>query len=47
MACVRKYRGKWSVDYRDPITKKRHIESVDEDTRDAAQKKARRDTKDR
>ena len=33
MACVRKYRGHWVVDWRDPITKKRAIEAVEEDTR--------------
>ena len=39
MACVRKYRGKWSVDWRDPITKKRCIEAVEENTRDAAKRR--------
>ncbi len=39
MACVRKYRGHWVVDWRDPITKKRAIEAVEEDTRDAAKRR--------
>jgi integrase len=39
MACVRKYRGHWVVDWRDPITKKRAIESVEEDTREAAKRR--------
>ena len=38
MACVRKYRGHWVVDWRDPITKKRAIEAVEEDTREAAKR---------
>lgn len=28
MACIRKYRGSWVVDWRDPSTKKRTIEAV-------------------
>jgi integrase len=39
MACVRKYRGHWVVDWRDPITKKRAIEAVEEDTREAAKRR--------
>jgi integrase len=39
MACVRKYRGHWVVDWRDPITKKRAIEVVEEDTREAAKRR--------
>jgi site-specific recombinase XerD len=39
MACVRKYRGKWVVDWRDPITKKRSIEAVEENTREAAKRR--------
>jgi integrase len=39
MACVRKYRGHWVVDWRDPLTKKRAIEAVEEDTRDAAKRR--------
>jgi integrase len=39
MACVRKYRSKWVVDWRDPITKKRSIEAVEENTRDAAKRR--------
>jgi integrase len=39
MACVRKYRGHWVVDWRDPITKKRAIETVEEDTREAAKRR--------
>jgi integrase len=39
MACFRKYRGKWVVDWRDPITKKRRIEEVEENTRDAAKRR--------
>jgi integrase len=39
MACVRKYRGHWVVDWRDPLTKKRAIEIVEEDTRDAAKRR--------
>src|SRR5262249_15040148 len=38
MACVRKYRGHWVVDWRDPITKKRAIERVEEDTREAGKR---------
>src|SRR3954469_25633971 len=39
MACVRKYRGSWVVDWRDPVTKKRCIESVEENSRDAAKRR--------
>jgi integrase len=39
MACVRKYRGKWVVDWRDPLTKKRSIEAVEENTREAAKRR--------
>jgi len=39
MACVRKYRGHWVVDWRDPITKKRAIERVEEDTREAGKRR--------
>jgi integrase len=39
MACVRKYRGHWVVDWRDPITKKRAIEAVGEDSREAAKRR--------
>lgn len=39
MACVRKYRGHWVVDWRDPITKKHAIETVEEDTREAAKRR--------
>jgi integrase len=39
MACVRKYRGHWVVDWRDPITKKRAIEAVEEDSREAAKRR--------
>jgi hypothetical protein len=39
MACVRKYRGHWVVDWRDPLTKKRAIEIVEEDTREAAKRR--------
>jgi hypothetical protein len=39
MACVRKYRGSWVVDWRDPVTKKRCIENVEENTRDAAKRR--------
>jgi integrase len=39
MACVRKYRGHWVVDWRDPITKKRSIEAVEEDSREAAKRR--------
>jgi integrase len=39
MACVRKYRGAWVVDWRDPITKKRSIETVEENTREAAKRR--------
>jgi integrase len=39
MACVRKYRGHWVVDWRDPITKKRAIEAIEEDTREAAKRR--------
>src|SRR5262244_2566845 len=39
MACVRKYRWHWVVGWRDPITKKRAIEAVEEDTREAAKRR--------
>lgn len=39
MACARKYRGHWVVDWRDPITKKRAIEAVEEDSREAAKRR--------
>jgi integrase len=39
MACVRKYRGHWVVDWRDPITRKRAIEAVEEDSREAAKRR--------
>jgi integrase len=39
MACVRKYRGNWVVDWRDPLTKKRSIEAVEENTREAAKRR--------
>ena len=39
MACVRKYRGNWVVDWRDPVTKKRSIEPVEENTREAAKRR--------
>jgi integrase len=39
MACVRKYRGKWVVDWRDPVTKKRSIELVEENTREAGKRR--------
>ncbi len=38
MACVRKWRGKWVVDWRDPRTGKRFIETVEGD-RDAAKRR--------
>ena len=38
MACVRKWRGKWVVDWRDPRSGKRFIETVDGD-RDAAKRR--------
>jgi integrase len=36
---VRKYRGHWVVDWRDPLTKKRAIEAIEEDTREAAKRR--------
>jgi integrase len=40
MACVRKYRGKWVVDWRDPRSGKRFIETVDGDRGDAKRRLA-------
>jgi integrase len=39
MACARKYRGHWVVDWRDPLTKKRAIEAVEEDSREGAKRR--------
>ena len=39
MACVRKWRGNWVVDWRDPVTRKRCIETVEDNNRDAAKRR--------